>query len=151
MNKIATLRYVLQAYVDSGRLMIIRHMDVDGAGQEEITFLREYGEQIARVKTDYIPNLSQLHYTYPLEGDYVCTHLVLERVPPLPDFNCEDFIGERNIVVSGIHIHLGAIRVLPLYPHVPKSSKPLEVNQRFAYQMTPEYLAAEAAQEAVKE
>jgi hypothetical protein len=151
MNKIATLRYVLQAYVDSGFLMLVRHMDVDGAGQEEIIFLREYGESIARIKTEYIPNLSALHCTYLLAEDYVCTNLVLEMIPPLPDLNCEDFIGERNIVVSGIHIHRADIRVRPLYPHVPKSSNPLEVNQRFAYQMTPEYLAAEAAQEAVKE
>lgn len=116
MEKIATLRYILQAYIDSRRLMLFRHMDVGGGGQEEIVFLKEYGEQIARIKTDYLPNLGELHSTHPWEGDYVRTHLVLERVPPLPDFNCEEFIGERNIVVSGIHIHRYDIRVRPLFP-----------------------------------
>jgi hypothetical protein len=132
-EKIATLRYVLQAYIDAGRLMIVRHMDGDG-GKEEIIFLKEYGEQIARIKTDYLPNLAELHKTYPLEGDYVCTHLVLEMVPPLPDLNCEDFIGKRNIVVSGIHINRYDIRVRDLNPYVPKAP--------YAYQMTPEYLTA---------
>jgi hypothetical protein len=131
---IATLRYVLQAYIDSGLLMVFRHMDVGGGGKEEIIFLGEYGVQIARIKTDYLPNLAELHNTYPLEGDYVCTHLVLEMVPPLPDINCEDFIGERNIVVSGIHINRYDIRVRDLNPYVPKAP--------YAYQMTPEYLTA---------
>ena len=134
-EKIAILRYVLQAYIDAGRLMIVRHMDGDG-GKEEIIFLKEYGEQIARIKTDYLPNLAELHKTYPLEGDYVCTHLVLEMVPPLPDLNCEHFIGERNIVVSGIRIHRYDLRVRNLNPYVPAP---------YAYQMTPEYLASQAS------
>ena len=137
MDNIATLRYVLQAYIDSHRLMLVRHMDGDG-GQEEIVFLKEYGEQIARIKTDYLPNLAELHCTHPWEGDYVRTHLVLEMVPPLPDLNCEHFIGERNIVVSGICINKYDIRVRDLNPSVPKAPH--------AYQMTPEYLAMEAAQ-----
>jgi hypothetical protein len=135
MEKIATLRYVLQAYIDAGRLMIVRHMDGDG-GKEEIIFLKEYGEQIARIKTDYLPNLAELHKTYPLEGDYVCTHLVLEMVPPLPDLNCEHFIGERNIVVSGIRINRYDLRVRNLNPYVPAP---------YAYQMTPEYLASQVS------
>jgi hypothetical protein len=134
-EKIATLRYVLQAYIDAGRLMLFRHMEVGGGGKEEIIFLREYGEQIARIKTDYLPNLAALHCTHPWEGDYVCTHLVLEMVPPLPDLNCEHFIGERNIVVSGIHIHRYDIRVRDLNPLVPKAP--------YAYQMTPEYLVSQ--------
>ena len=148
MDKIATLRYVLQAYIDSHRLMLFRHMDVGGGGQEEIVFLKEYGEPIARIKTDYLPNLGELHCTHPWEGDYVRTHLVLEMVPPLPDLNSEDFIGERNIVVSGICIHRYDIRVRNLYPRTRErtESKPLEMQHRAAYQMTPEYLAAEAAE-----
>jgi hypothetical protein len=143
MEKIATLRYVLQAYVDSGFLMLVRHMDGDG-GQEEIIFLKQYGEQIARIKTDYLPNLAELHRTHTWEGDYVRTNLVLETVPPLPELNCWDFIGERNIVVSGICIHKYDIRVRPLNP------KPLEMHRRAAYQMTPEYLAAEMAEQSTK-
>lgn len=139
MDKIATLRYVLQAYIDSGFFMLVRHMDGDG-GQEEIIFLKQYGEQIAKIKTDYLPNLAELHCTHPWEGDYVRTNLVLEMVPPLPDLNCEDFIGERNIVVSGICIHKYDIRVRPLFP---QSQTPLLPP---AYQMTPEYLAAEMAE-----
>jgi hypothetical protein len=133
-EKIAILRYVLQAYIDAGRLMIVRHMDGDG-GKEEIIFLKEYGEQIARIKTDYLPNLAELHKTYPLEGDYVCTHLVLEMVPPLPDLNCEHFIGERNIVVSGIRINRYDLRVRNLNP-------PISSKAPYTYQMTPEYLTA---------
>jgi hypothetical protein len=142
MDNIATLRYVLQAYIDSHRLMLVRHMDGDG-GQEEIVFLKEYGEQIARIKTDYLPNLAELHCTHPWEGDYVRTHLVLETVPPLPELNCWDFIGQRNIVVSGICIHKYDIRVRPLFP---ESQTPSEIHHRAAYQMTPEYLTAEMAE-----
>lgn len=125
MDNIATLRYLLQAYVDAGRLMIYRYMDVYGAGQEEIIFLKE-SIVVARIKTEYIPNLAELHATYPLEGDYICTSLVLEMVPPLPDndINCEDFIGKRNIVVSGIHIHRHDITVRDLFPCLLKRSKP---------------------------
>jgi hypothetical protein len=133
-EKIARLRYLLQAYIDSRLLMVFRHMDVGGGGREEIIFLGKYGVQIARIKTDYLPNLAELHNTYPLDGDDVCTHLVLEMVPPLPDINCEDFIGERNIVVSGIRINRYDLRVRDLNPYVPKAPR--------AYQMTPEYLAA---------
>jgi hypothetical protein len=138
-EKIARLRYVLQAYIDSRLLMVFRHMDVGGGGKEEIIFLGEYGVQIARIKTEYLPNLAELHNTYPLDGDDVRTHLVLEMVPPLPDLNCEDFIGERNIVVSGIRINRYDLHVRDLNPRIPSKSPP-------AYQMTPEYLAAQATQ-----
>jgi len=136
-EKIARLRYILQAYIDSRLLMVFRHMDVGGGGREEIIFLGEYGVQIARIKTDYLPNLAALHNTYPLDGDDVRTHLVLEMVPPLPDINCEDFIGERNIVVSGIRINRYDLRVRDLNPYSACVTKAPR-----AYQMTPEYLAA---------
>jgi len=137
---------MLQAYVDSGFLMLFRHMDVGGGGKEEIIFLKSYGEQIARIKTDYLPELAELHCTYPLEGDYVSTNLVLEMVPPLSDLNYEHFIGERNIVVPGIHLNRYDIRVRNLHPPIrepTESSTPL--HRRASYQMTPEYLAAEMA------
>jgi hypothetical protein len=141
MDKIATLRYILQAYIDSGRLIIYRYMDVDGAGEEEIIFLGEHGISLARIKTDYIPNLAEIHSTYELEGDYVRTHLVLEMVPPLPELNCEEFIGERNIVVSGIDINRYDIRMLDLFPCLFKRSNPY---RSVICQKTPAYLTVDA-------
>ena len=149
-HKIVILRYMLQSYVDSGFLMLFRHMDVGGGGKEEIIFLKQYGEQIARIKTDYLPELAELHCTYPLEGDYVSTNLVLEMVPPLPDLNWEHFIGERNIIIPGIRMNRYDIRVRSLHPPIHQRTEssaesPTPLEHRAAYQMTPEYFAAEMA------
>lgn len=153
-HSITTLRYVLQAFVDSGYLSVFRYMDRLGGGKEEITFLKKGGEPIAVLRTRYLPNIVQLQNTRSLDGNIVLTNLVLEFVPALPDneTNFEDFIGMENIVVSDIRINRGDIFIRDLFPQGLSRSfssrAPSEVRYRAAYQMTPEYLAAEAAQDA---
>jgi hypothetical protein len=148
-QKIASLRHVLQAYVDSGFLTIFRYMDGHGGGKEEITFLRHGGEPIARVFTYYLHDIVKLQNTRPLENDYVLTNLVLEFVPPLPDneTKVENFIGMQNVVVPDIRIHRLSIQERDLFPSqrsLPSVSLDGTVH---AYQMTPEYLGAKEAKQ----
>lgn len=146
---IATLRRVIQSFVDSGFLSIFRYMDGHGGGKEEITFLKKGGYPIAVLRTPYLPDIAELHNTRPLEGDMVLTNVVLEFVPALPDdeTNFREFIGMRNIIIPDICIHRGDLFMRDLFPcglARSVSSRPLEVYARPAYQMTPEYLAEEA-------
>jgi hypothetical protein len=147
-QNIITLRYIIQAYYDSGRLKIIRFMDGCGGGKEMITFLKQGGEPIMTVCTPYLSNLVELQNTRRLEEDDILTNLVLQFVPPLPDdeTNFMDFIGMRNIVVPDIRTVWFGITTVDLFS-MPPSVSSQSVKKRSAYQMTPEYLAHEAAQE----
>jgi len=144
---ISTLRYIVQAFVDSHRLSVFRYTDGHGGGREEITFLKEGGEPIAVLRTPYLPNIVELQNVRPFRNDTIYTNLIFEFIPALPnnETNFEDFIGKQNIVVPNILFHRHDIRERNMFPSLARSvsPKPLAMHHRAAYQMTPEYLAAE--------
>lgn len=152
---ITTLRYIVQAFVDLHRLSVFRFFDRHGGGKEEITFLKEGGEPIVVLRTPYLPNMVELQNNRPYRNDTIYTNLIFEFVPALPnnETNFEDFVGKQNIVIPNILFHRHDIRELNMFPSLAQSvsSKSLAVHHRAAYQMTPEYLAAECKADAAQE
>ena len=103
------LRAAFQYYADKGRLMTIRRADT-----EEITFLDEYANPLATLRTEPMRYITDIWGTRDIGDDYVLTSLVCDYIPPIDQFEVlwDSFRGRRNVIVTDIKMHKGCVRDL---------------------------------------